>query len=225
MRRVAIVISMLLYMGCVAEAPDGDSHPLEGRVIGTAPNGLPVVDAETMAFDDGVEVSEQTQAVTTEPFWGYDEWSQGFAMWRQNDCLFRVTASHTTTFGSQYGEAGEDSSWFNVQNRHVNRALAVQPASGALNWVVQFPSGSPCNTVGRCTFFICIVEGTAWPRCVSSGDRRGATQEFDGDPWPAFGWKKFQMYYQAANGPGFPTTTLGQSALGENLYIAHTCIQ
>jgi hypothetical protein len=222
----------LALAACAADPVEthesGEQSPDESRIVGYAPNGLPVVDGETMAFDESA-VSERSQAITTEPFFGVDEYGWGVAPWRQNNCLFRASASQSTNFGTQYGDPGEGTTRFQIQNRHVARALWQNSSSGALNWWIHFPAGSPCNE-GRCTIYVCIEAGTQWPRCVSTHDPRGATQEFDGDPWPANGWKTFLLAYWADYGPGFPTytyvpyTAASGSAGGEDLYIAHTCL-
>lgn len=224
-------IAILLQLGCAADPPRDEHNPLEGRVIGTGPMGLPVVDSETMPFPDDMrpEIATQSQAVTTEPFYGTDEWGWGVAPFRLDNCNFRATASHSTTVGNggQYGDPGEGTSRYYIQNRWVDRRLGISQTSGSLNWSINFPAGSPCNEF-RCTIWVCIESGTQFPRCISSHDPRGATQEFDNDYWPAQSWKTFLLAYWADYGPGFPTSTTlpphFEYGRGEDLIIKHTCL-
>lgn len=152
--------------------------------------------------DDEPLLDEHSEAVTYEAFSCYNEQGTNCRYPRSSYSWTRFyTTIPTTMWG--HGEGGEGHSDFNVLNYAGYRYIG---SGDSVRWTVAFQAGSPCNTYGNCKFFICIEEGTAWPRCAESYSRTGATSEFQNDPWPPQLTKRFRLYYQVLNG-SVPTST------------------
>jgi hypothetical protein len=161
--------------------------------------------------DEGA-VEEVSSALTNEPFFAYElpQWT-GAGVTRINPNTVRFSANYFTGFGQE----NEKNFW--IQNRHANRTIQPDhPAVGGVEWNFNFSPGSPClGQSQRCTFHICLSEGTSWPRCIQTRLIQGGTNDFNGEFWPAGSWKRWTLVYQVDDGT--PTTATTQW-----LYLRHS---
>jgi hypothetical protein len=227
--RNLFAIALLMLSSCAPvddidvepQPPIDDSAPaFVGDIIGYAPNGLPVVDAEVFPFPDARPGPDDKASI--EPFVCYDEQWQNCrkprSSWVNTD--FRPSQAHTIW---SHGEPGEVVSRFMVYNQR-NQWYTIQSnyqGVGAVGWWIEYPLGSACRPTDtynptNCTFFVCMVSGTPWPRCVSSSVLRGSTFAFNGESWSPYETVEFQFVVQAHGGALPITSTFEQLLVGHS---------
>jgi hypothetical protein len=219
-RSLVIAALAALAYSCAGEQPDdgpviadADAEVSE-RVIGHMPNGLDIVAPETLPFvaPNDVRSSEKS---SSEPFSCHDEWNYWCGpVNRTSQAWSRYDASHPTTI-TGYGDPGEGTSNFYVWNGWPAKTISrpSDPTAGSVQWTLAFQAGSPCNTPGMCTYYICIDQGIPWPRCVQTSWQSGATSEWSGESWAVNTNKRFAFAYWALGGAVPTSTTV------ETLYV------
>lgn len=206
MKKLVLFVSLALF-GCAVDSSSMEESTevlvadAGSNVVGTAPNGLPVVAPKEVPPVDMSLITLDYNKVTNEPFFGYElpEW-EGFNLVRTSRETFSARARFNTNFGYAY-LTPNPSKKFNILSRTYWRELTPWPGSGSLNWRFEFESGSPCtqNPTG-CTYWICLSEGTAWPHCIETHTSVGATLEWDHEPWPAGTWKMWEAWFDVDPG-------------------------
>lgn len=200
--RIAVMALFCVLMGCAGPADEPESGALE---------------------EAGEEVSERTQAVTTEPFGCFDRnWETCQYPWRTDNRWTRFVRRNGSGFDVHpYGESGENYSDFNIRNfGTIDRFITYQTTIGGVGWYFQFAPGDTCNTYGHCKVFVCWDEGIPWPRCHESLQMRGSTYEFTGerieDEWEPH---RIRVYLQIIAGPA-----VSSHVTWEEISIWHTPI-
>jgi hypothetical protein len=204
-------------------ADHSDQVKSDVHIVGYAPNGLPIVEAEVFPFPE-VENTQTFQKASIEPFVCYDEQFQNCrrprSSWVNTD--FRPSQSHTIW---NHGEAGEVVSKFMIYNQR-NQWYTVQShyqGVGAVGWWIEYPVGTACRPTDsynptNCTFYVCITTGTPNPRCISTSILRGSTFAFNGESWSPYETVTFEFVVQAHGGSLPITSTF------EQLLVSHTDI-
>jgi hypothetical protein len=212
---------MVVLSSCAADPIDDDGPVVaekDNGVIAYAPNGLPIVEAEVLPY---VEPPSQEDKASIEPFVCTDELGANCRKPRGSWTSTDLRPSQKHTFWGT-GSSNYIYSKYEVRNiRNQWYTIQSHPAVGGLNWWFEFPLGHSCRlddsyNPQNCTWDICLVSGTPWPRCISTNVVRGSTFAFNGESWSPYETLQFEVFMTAWGGWTPATANFEQLIISHN---------